>query len=127
MKSNFGEVTVEVVECPDLQETPFHLACKGDIIFRCVFSLQQLIIVSTVFSLSLGLNGSTTLCEIGSPVYLLPLVDRTKLYDLREISQKLIKSSEEIFSIGAGAGYHPFLNENCEVCFSQSVFIEISF
>lgn len=62
-----------------------------------------------------GLNGSATLCEIGGPPYLLPLVDRTKLYDLREISQKLIKSTGEIFAIGAGAGYHPFLNENCEV------------
>lgn len=62
----------------------------------------------------LGLSGSATLCEIGGPPYLLPLVDRTKLYDLRDISRKLLKSGE-IFSIGAGAGYHPFLNENCEV------------
>lgn len=37
LKSNFSEVTVEVVECPDLQSAPFHLACKGDFIFAyCV-------------------------------------------------------------------------------------------
>lgn len=62
-----------------------------------------------------GLSGSPALIEIGGPPYLLPLVDRTKLYDLREISKKVLSSSSEIFSIGAGAGYHPFLSQNCEV------------
>ncbi|XP_037049611.1 ester hydrolase C11orf54 homolog [Bradysia coprophila] len=95
LKSNFGEVTVEVVNCPDLQRAPFHLACNG-------------------------LSGSATLCEIGGPPYLLPLVDRTKLYDLREISRKLLKSGE-IFSIGAGAGYHPYLNENCEGIYNMKI------
>lgn len=31
LKSNFSEVTVEVVDCPDLQAAPFHLACNGKI------------------------------------------------------------------------------------------------
>lgn len=29
MKSNFAEVRVEIVDCPDLTQAPFHLAAKG--------------------------------------------------------------------------------------------------
>ena len=28
LKENYAEVTVEIVECPDLSEAPFHLAAK---------------------------------------------------------------------------------------------------
>ncbi len=117
LKSNFNEVTVEVVECPDLQAAPFHLACNGDT--NSNFISDGFIKYNFKLHIQLGLNGSATICEIGGPPYLLPLVDRTKLYDLKEISRKLMHSSSEIFSIGAGAGYHPFLNENCEVIVMQ--------
>jgi len=96
LKSNFREVTVEVIDCPDLRNEPYHLASKG-------------------------LNGSPVLIEIGGPPFLLPLVDRTKLYDLKEISKKVLSSSSEIFSIGAGAGYHPFLSQNCEGIFNMKI------
>lgn len=101
-----------MIECPDLQSAPFHLACKGN-----AKSFLQKTITSTLlyFTINIGLNGSPTIVEIGGPPFLLPVVDRTKLYDLREISKKVLTSSKEIFSIGAGAGYHPFLNQNCEV------------
>ncbi|KAJ6633590.1 Ester hydrolase C11orf54 like [Pseudolycoriella hygida] len=96
LKSNFSEVNVDVVECPDLREAPYHLACEG-------------------------LNGSAALCEVGGPPYLLPTVDREKIYDLREISRKILNSSDEIFSIGAGAGYFPYLNSNCEGIYNMKI------
>lgn len=30
LPSNFKEVTVEVVECPDLRNAPYHLAAEGN-------------------------------------------------------------------------------------------------
>lgn len=62
-----------------------------------------------------GLCGSPALMELGGPPYLLPLVDRSKIYDLKEIAQKLQPPKTNILAIGAGAGYFPFLNSNCEV------------
>lgn len=31
LKQNFAEAEVEVVDCPDLSQEPFHLAAPGDI------------------------------------------------------------------------------------------------
>lgn len=53
------------------------------------------------------------LVEVGSPGYLLPIVNRSKLYDLRDLT-KLVEL-DEAFIIGAGAGPHPFIGVNCEV------------
>ncbi|XP_071447013.1 ester hydrolase C11orf54 homolog [Hetaerina americana] len=88
MTSNFAEVTVEVVDCPDLSEHPFTLACKG-------------------------LSGNPKIIEVGGPPYLLPTVDRTKVYDLGEIAKAV--GSPSAFIIGAGAGPWPFANTNCEM------------
>jgi len=80
-------VSVSVVECPDLSKAPFHLAGKG-------------------------LGGSPCLIEVGGPTYLLPLVQRDKLYDLVDIPK--VTKVNPAFIIGAGAG--PFKTEgtNCE-------------
>lgn len=90
LASNFRNVTVEVVDCPDLRQPPFHLAAEG-------------------------ISGSTAIVDIGGPPYLLPTVDRTKVYDLREIGQRIQPENTDILAIGAGAGYYPMLNSNCEV------------
>lgn len=52
--------------------------------------------------------------EVGGPAYLLPTVQRDKLYDIRPIMSRL-KYGEEAFIIGAGAGPWPHLSRNCEV------------
>lgn len=87
LPSNFKEVNVEVVDCPDLTKPPFHLAAPG-------------------------LNGSPKLLEIGGTQYLLPLVNKEKVYELKDIA-KLIQI-EPVFLTGAGAGPYPFIGVNCE-------------
>lgn len=95
--SNFAIVDVEVLDCPNLTEGPFHLAGQG-------------------------LNGSPTLMELGGPPYLLPHVDYTKLYDLVSISQKALNDTKkEFLAIGAGAGPYPHVNSNCEGMFNLRV------
>ncbi|XP_055603863.1 ester hydrolase C11orf54 homolog [Uranotaenia lowii] len=97
MKSNFATVEVEVVDCPNLTEGPFHLAGRG-------------------------LGGSPTLVELGGPPYLLPTVDYTKLYDLVEVCQKAINSTKKEFvAIGAGAGPYPLVDSNCEGMYNLRV------
>lgn len=59
--------------------------------------------------------------EIGGPPYLLPLVDRTKVYDLKEICQKIAPNSTNILAIGAGAGPHPIVNTNCEGIYNLKI------
>lgn len=90
LKENFGEVSVSEVDCPDLTAAPYHLAGQG-------------------------LSGSPTIVEIGGPPYLLPTVDRTKLYDLVAIGRKILPDAREFIAVGAGAGPHPHINSNCEV------------
>lgn len=51
--------------------------------------------------------------EIGGPPFLLPTVQRDKVYDLKDIT-KLV-NMEQAFIIGAGAGPHPYAKVNCEV------------
>ncbi|ERL89050.1 hypothetical protein D910_06428 [Dendroctonus ponderosae] len=87
LPTNFQEVNVSVVECPDLTSKPFLLAAGG-------------------------LNGNAKLLEIGGTQYLLPLVTREKLYDLLDIAKSV--ALEPAFLIGAGAGPHPFIGGNCE-------------
>lgn len=62
-----------------------------------------------------GLSGSQTIVEIGGPPFLLPLVDRSKIYDLVDISKKLLPNAKSAYICGAGAGPHPLINSNCEV------------
>lgn len=97
LKQNFEEVAVAEVDCPDLTVAPFHLA-------------------------SSGICGSPTIVEIGGPPYLLPLVDRTKLYDLVKVSRKVLPNAKDIYLCGAGAGPHPTFNTNCEVSIDKFFF-----
>ncbi|CRK96432.1 CLUMA_CG009848, isoform A [Clunio marinus] len=90
LKSNFSDVSVSVVDCPNLSQAPFHLA-------------------------SSGLGGDATLVEFGSPVYLLPLVNKSKIYDIVELLRNISSyESKEFFTCGAGAGPFPIFNQNCE-------------
>lgn len=69
-----------------------------------------------------GLSGSATILEIGGPPFLLPLVQRDKLYDLKAICQRAYSNGgpENFLAIGAGAGPHPLVNTNCEGIYNLS-------
>lgn len=61
-----------------------------------------------------GLGGNPTLLEIGGPSFLLPTVQRNKVYDIKQLLNNL-QYSKDAFVVGAGAGPWPYLNCNCEV------------
>ncbi|XP_074030692.1 ester hydrolase C11orf54 homolog isoform X3 [Leptinotarsa decemlineata] len=94
LRSNFEEVNVEVVDCPDLTQQPFTLA-------------------------SGGLGGNPKIIELGGNPYLLPVVHREKLYDLKGIA-KLVES-DPAFIIGAGAGPNPYIGVNCEGIYNLKI------
>lgn len=80
MKTNFAEVKVEVVDCPDLTQAPFHLAAPG-------------------------ICGDETIVEFGGVPYLLPLVDRSRIYDLVPMLNNVEGYKQKgFFTMGAGAG-----------------------
>lgn len=89
LKKNFSEVSVEVVECPDLTQKPWGLAAKG-------------------------LGGSPRLLDIGGVPYLMPSVQREKLYEMRDYP-RLTGKDEGTLIIGAGAAPWPYLDRNAEM------------
>ncbi|CAH0554431.1 unnamed protein product [Brassicogethes aeneus] len=94
LKSNFQDVKVDVVDCPDLTQQPFTLADKG-------------------------LNGDPKLVEVGGPPFLLPLVQKDKVYDVKDIAK--LAHSDPAFVIGAGAGPHPYIGKNCEGVYNLKI------
>ncbi|XP_076638189.1 ester hydrolase C11orf54 homolog [Colletes latitarsis] len=92
---NFSEVQIEVVDCPDLTQKPFNLAAPG-------------------------LSENPTLLEIGGPSFLLPSVQRDKLYNIQELLKNL-QCCKDSFVIGAGAGPWPHLNSNCELIMNMVI------
>lgn len=94
---NFTESKVEIVDCPDLQQQPFTLA-------------------------SSGLGGNPTILEVGGPAYLLPTVQKDKLYDIRPLLKHIDHDkSAPAFVIGAGAAPWPYLNTNAEMMMNVTV------
>lgn len=60
-----------------------------------------------------GLGGSPRLVDIGGVPYLIPLADRTKLYNLTEMAT--LADLPGAFLLGAGAGSSRVAGGNCEV------------
>lgn len=89
LEKNFAEFSVEIVDSPNFKESPFTLAASG-------------------------LGGKPTILEVGGPAYLLPLVQREKLYDIKNLAPHL-GHGDKSFVIGAGAGPWPHVNTNCEM------------
>ena len=86
---NFSSASVTVVDCPDLTQSPWGLASQG-------------------------LCGSPRILDIGGVPFLMPLVQREKLYDMTDYP-RLTGSDSSGLVIGAGAGPWPFLNRNAEM------------
>ncbi|KAL3267923.1 hypothetical protein HHI36_007061 [Cryptolaemus montrouzieri] len=91
LKNNFKDVEVSVVDCPDLTKEPFTLAKPG-------------------------LGGNTKLVEVGGAPYLLPTVQKDKVYDLKDVAK--LANAVNVFIIGAGAGPYPYAGVNCEGIFN---------
>ena len=88
---NFSTASVEVVDCPDLTHQPWSLASQG-------------------------LCGSPRLLDIGGVPFLMPLVMRDKLYDMKDYPELTSdKADTSGLVIGAGAGPWPFINRNAEM------------
>lgn len=69
-----------------------------------------------------GLGGKSKLVEVGGPAYLLPLVNRTKLYDITDVAKAA--QINPAFIIGAGAGPFDHEKTNCEVSFIFASYIK---
>ena len=59
LSTSFSSVSIGLVECPDLQDEPWGLAAKG-------------------------LGGRPTLLHVGGVPYLVPMVQRDKVYDMQD-------------------------------------------
>ncbi|XP_071093476.1 ester hydrolase C11orf54-like [Haliotis cracherodii] len=88
LAKNFENVTVNVVDCPDLTQEPFLLSAKG-------------------------ICGSPRLADVGGPPYLLPLAQRDKVFNFPLIS-KLV-NLPGAFIVGAGAGPCHVVGVNSEL------------
>ncbi|XP_026742714.1 ester hydrolase C11orf54-like isoform X2 [Trichoplusia ni] len=94
LTSTFEEVQVSVADSPDLTQPPYNLTAPG-------------------------LTGNAKLVEIGGPPYLLPLVQRDKLYDLAALARHLRRPRALL--AGAGAGPWPHISVNCEGIINLSI------
>lgn len=87
-----------MVDNPNLREPPFSLV-------------------------SSGIGGDPLIIEYGNDDYLLPLVDRSKVYDMVPIIRKIDSYKEkDFFACGAGAGAFELINQNCEGIFNLKVY-----
>lgn len=98
LNKNFDFVSVEVVDSPDLTKEPFNLA-------------------------SPGISGDPLIFEYGNDDFLLPLVDRTKVYDLIPTVRQIPSYNEKsFFAAGAGAGPFDWLQQNSEGIYNLMVY-----
>lgn len=74
-----------------------------------------------MYCINVGLGGSPLLLEIGGPPFLLPLVQSSKVYNVKEIAQKALPGKGKILAIGAGAGPFPLANTNCEGIYNMAI------
>ena len=90
LPSHFRNVSASVVPCPDLRQSPFHLAAAG-------------------------LCGNEKIADIGGPPYLHPFPDFTKKYSFLELAKLLDMSPDRGFMLGAGAGPFRVVGSNSEL------------
>ena len=88
LSANYHDVSVTVVDCPDLTQPPWGLAAPG-------------------------LGGSPRLLDVGGVPYLIPLVQRDRLYDMRDYPA--LCEVDKSLIIGAGAAPWPYLGRCAEM------------
>ncbi|XP_031635011.1 ester hydrolase C11orf54 homolog [Contarinia nasturtii] len=96
LRENYAEVSVKVVDCPDLTASPFNLAAKG-------------------------LSGYTAHVQVGSLNYLFPMSNYKRVYDLIDIGRNALPNAR-IFSVyGAGSGPFMVKTQFCEGVYNLKV------
>ncbi|KYO43016.1 ester hydrolase C11orf54 homolog [Alligator mississippiensis] len=87
LKENFADTQVSVVDCPDLTQEPFTFPVKG-------------------------ICGKPRIADVGGVPYLLPLVQKDKVYDLNTVAKEI--ELPGAFILGAGAASSRILGVNAE-------------
>uniref|UniRef100_A0A8C0HVC3 DUF1907 domain-containing protein n=1 Tax=Balaenoptera musculus TaxID=9771 RepID=A0A8C0HVC3_BALMU len=87
LTDNFADVQASVVDCPNWTKEPFTFPVKG-------------------------ICGKTRIAEVGGVPYLLPLINKKKVYDLNKIAEEI--QLPGAFVLGAGAGPFQTLGFNSE-------------
>ncbi|XP_038618035.1 ester hydrolase C11orf54 homolog [Tachyglossus aculeatus] len=87
LQENFAEVQVSVVDCPDLTKEPFTFPAKG-------------------------ICGKPRIADVGGVPYLIPLVNREKIYNLNVVAKEM--ELPGAFILGAGAAPFRTLGVNAE-------------
>ncbi|KAG8280215.1 hypothetical protein J6590_086524, partial [Homalodisca vitripennis] len=59
-----------------------------------------------------GLGGSPTILEVGGVPFLMPLVNRSKIYDFKDMNK--VTGVNPAFIVGAGAGPFTYAGVNSE-------------
>ncbi|KAK2828763.1 hypothetical protein Q5P01_019797 [Channa striata] len=88
LESNFADVRVNVVECPDLTKDPFHFPVKG-------------------------LCGNPRITDVGGVPYLVPLAQKDKEYNMNIISKEV--ELPGAFILGAAAAPSRIIGMNAEL------------
>jgi len=88
LSADFATVVAEEVDCPDLTQSPYNLAAAG-------------------------ICGSPRLADVGGPPYLVPTVQRNKIYNIADIAEEV--GLPGAMCIGAGAGSSRLTGTNCEL------------
>ncbi|KAK9402509.1 ester hydrolase C11orf54 like [Crotalus adamanteus] len=87
LKENFADVQASVVDCPDMTQEPFCFPVKG-------------------------ICGKPRIADVGGVPYLLPLVQKDKVYDLNIIAKEI--QLPGAFFLGAGAVSSRVVGSNAE-------------
>ncbi|XP_011268697.2 ester hydrolase C11orf54 homolog [Camponotus floridanus] len=95
LTTNFEEATIEIADCPDLDEWPYLFYRKG-------------------------LCGNPIILDIGGPAYLLPTAQEDKFYDIKLILRHL-NYNHDTLVIGAGAGPWLHTGYNCELIMKVNI------
>lgn len=93
LSRNFAEVSVEIVDSPDLKKSPFNLKAPG-------------------------LCGKTTAAQIGGVDNMFPLPKLEKLYDCKTIAKRL-GFENDAFVIGCSFGPWPFIKTKSKLTYNM--------
>ncbi|KAF4994466.1 hypothetical protein FDECE_13115 [Fusarium decemcellulare] len=90
LAANYEHSTVSVVLCPDLRESPFHLATEG-------------------------LSGDEKVADVGGQPNLFPRPRLDAIWSMTDIAKTMEMNPEKGGLIGAGAGPFHVVGQNCEL------------
>ena len=102
LKENYSEVSVSIVECPDLTEEPFGLAAKG----------KNTFFYRTWIGHFTGICGSTRLADVGGVPYLVPgpAAWRERTYNFNHVAKQTDVPGAHVLGACAGSKHYVQVN-----------------